>query len=64
VMGGDDDPIIPVLNPRMQARLIPSSQLVIYHGGHLAILTEAPQLAPVIEHFLTEQSADEGHTDD
>jgi poly(3-hydroxyalkanoate) depolymerase len=69
VMGGDDDPIIPVVNPRMQARLIPSSQLVIYHGGHLAILTEAHELAPVIEHFLneqtvTEQSVDEEPTDD
>ena len=28
VMGGDDDPIIPVINPRMQAQLIPSARLV------------------------------------
>ena len=28
VMGGDDDPIIPVVNPRMQAQLIPSARLV------------------------------------
>ena len=27
VMGGDDDPIIPVVNPRMQARLIPVARL-------------------------------------
>jgi poly(3-hydroxyalkanoate) depolymerase len=59
VMGGDDDPIIPVANPRMQARLIPSAELVIYHGGHLAILTEADELAPVIEHFLNEQTLTE-----
>ena len=50
VMGGDDDPIIPVANPRMQARLIPSATLHLYHGGHLGILTEADELAPVIEH--------------
>jgi pimeloyl-ACP methyl ester carboxylesterase len=54
-MGGDDDPIIPVANPRLQARLIPSSELVIYHGGHLALLTESDQLAPVIERFLTKE---------
>lgn len=59
VMGGDDDPIIPAANPRMQARLIPSAQLLIYHGGHLGILTEADELAPLIEHFLSEQSPNE-----
>jgi len=59
VMGGDDDPIIPVANPRMQAALIPSATLHIYSGGHLAILTEAHELAPVIEQFLSEQSVSE-----
>src|SRR4029078_545589 len=54
VMGGDDDPIIPVANPRMHARLIPRSQLHIYRGGHLGILTEADELAPVIDAFLDE----------
>lgn len=52
VMGGDDDPIIPVANPRMQAALIPHAQLHIYHGGHLGILTEADELAPIIDAFL------------
>ena len=52
VMGGDDDPIIPAANPRMQARLIPHAELHLYRGGHLAILTEPDDLAPVIEEFL------------
>ena len=52
VMGGDDDPIIPAVNPRMQARLIPNAELHIFSGGHLTILTEADELAPVIEEFL------------
>jgi poly(3-hydroxyalkanoate) depolymerase len=59
VMGGDDDPIIPVANPRLQARLIPHARLHVYHGGHLAILTEASELAPVIEAFLTEETTHE-----
>ncbi len=59
VMGGDDDPIIPVVNPRMQAHLIPRARLHEYHGGHLAILTEADELTPVIETFLNEKTADE-----
>ena len=57
VMGGDDDPIIPAINPRMQAALIPSARLHLYRGGHLAILTEADELAPVIEEFLSEERA-------
>ena len=58
VMGGDDDPIIPVANPRLQAALIPHSQLHIYHGGHLGILTEADELAPVIDTFLDGRGPD------
>ena len=58
VMGGDDDPIIPVLNPKMQAALIPHSQLHIYRGGHLGVLTEADELAPVIDRFLDGDSPD------
>ena len=54
VMGGDDDPIIPTINPRMQASLIPDAQLHIYRGGHLGILTEADELVPVVERFLRE----------
>ena len=56
VMGGDDDPIIPVANPRMQAALIPHSRLHVYHGGHLGILTEADELAPLIDAFLDEEN--------
>lgn len=56
VMGGDDDPIIPVANPRMQAALIPHARLHVYHGGHLGILTEADELAPLIDAFLDEEN--------
>ncbi|MCZ2849241.1 poly(3-hydroxyalkanoate) depolymerase [Modestobacter sp. VKM Ac-2978] len=53
VIAGDDDPIIPAVNPRLMARLIPDSQLHLYRGGHLALVTEAPELAPVVERFLS-----------
>jgi poly(3-hydroxyalkanoate) depolymerase len=52
VLAGDDDPIIPVVNAHLMARLIPRAQLHVYHGGHLAVLTESDELAPVIERFL------------
>ena len=52
VVAGDDDPIIPVVNARVMARLIPRAQLHVYRGGHIALITEAEELAPVIERFL------------
>ncbi len=52
VVAGDDDPIVPVVNARIMARLIPEARLHVYRGGHIAIITEADDLAPVIEEFL------------
>jgi poly(3-hydroxyalkanoate) depolymerase len=49
---GDDDPIIPAVNARIMARLIPDARLHLYSGGHIALITEADALAPVIEEFL------------
>jgi poly(3-hydroxyalkanoate) depolymerase len=57
IMSGDDDPIIPLANARMMHRLIPNSELHIFHGGHLSLVTEAAQLAPVVSRFLTEPLA-------
>jgi poly(3-hydroxyalkanoate) depolymerase len=52
IVSGDDDPIIPIANARLMHRLIPDSRLHVFHGGHLGLVTEAPQLAPVISEFL------------
>jgi poly(3-hydroxyalkanoate) depolymerase len=53
IMSGDDDPIIPLANARLMHRLIPGSQLHVFHGGHLSLVTEAAALAPVVDRFLT-----------
>jgi poly(3-hydroxyalkanoate) depolymerase len=52
IVAGDDDPIIPVVNARVMARLIPDARLHVYSGGHIAMVTEAHDIAPVIEEFL------------
>ncbi len=54
IVAGDDDPIVPVINAKIMHRGIPKSRLHVYPGGHLALLTEARELAPVIDRFLTE----------
>ena len=52
ILAGDDDPIIPLVNARIMHRLIPGSQLHIYHGGHLELAADAERLAPAVEAFL------------
>jgi poly(3-hydroxyalkanoate) depolymerase len=52
IVAGDDDPIIPLANARLMNRLIPGSRLHVYHGGHLGLVTEAAELAPVVSRFL------------
>ena len=53
VMTGDDDPIIPTVNGRILASLIPGARLhVVRGGGHLFLLEEAAASAAVIDEFL------------
>ncbi|HEY6294183.1 MAG TPA: alpha/beta fold hydrolase, partial [Streptosporangiaceae bacterium] len=52
ILAGDDDPIIPVVNARIMRRLIPRSELQVYHGGHLELAADAERLAATVEAFL------------
>jgi poly(3-hydroxyalkanoate) depolymerase len=53
VLAGDDDPIVPVLNGRLLARLIPNAQLqVIPGGGHLFVLEDPVGIAERVGEFL------------
>jgi len=60
ILAGDDDPIIPLVNARIMHRLIPDSQLHVYHGGHLELGIGAERLAPVVEAFLDAHPAPKG----
>jgi len=52
IMSGDDDPIVPVLNARILASLIPQARLHVFTGGHSEIIIRAADLAPIINRFL------------
>jgi pimeloyl-ACP methyl ester carboxylesterase len=60
IVSGDDDPIIPLANARIMRRLIPDSTLHVFRGGHLGLVTEAAELAPVISQFLLADSGQAG----
>lgn len=53
VLQGNDDPIIPTINAKILARLIPDARLLIVDCGHLFLLTRSRELAPAIKQFLS-----------
>jgi poly(3-hydroxyalkanoate) depolymerase len=54
IVTGTDDPIIPVVNARIMHALLPHSRLHLHSGGHIDLVHNAAELAPVIEKFLRE----------
>jgi poly(3-hydroxyalkanoate) depolymerase len=60
ILAGDDDPIIPLANARIMHRLIPGSELRIYHGGHLELAADPGRIAPAVESFLQAGHATHG----
>ena len=54
VMAGTDDPLIPVVNARMLAKLIPDAKLQLVENGHLFIVTQPQSSAKTVEDFLNE----------
>jgi len=51
VLAGNDDPLIPLVNMRMMANLIPRSQLRVINDGHLFLVTQAKTVAPIVTGF-------------
>jgi poly(3-hydroxyalkanoate) depolymerase len=53
VLAGDDDPIVPLVNGRLLARLVPDAELrVIRGGGHLFVLEQPGPVARLVFDFL------------
>jgi pimeloyl-ACP methyl ester carboxylesterase len=51
VLHGEDDQLVPPFNARLLARLLPNAQVHFVPDGHLALVTSANELGPVIEAF-------------
>ncbi|MGF6882677.1 poly(3-hydroxyalkanoate) depolymerase [Nocardia sp. GAS34] len=54
IVAGTDDPIIPIANARVMARLLPHATVHLHPGGHVDLIVNAAALAPVIEAFRRE----------
>ncbi|HYP82859.1 poly(3-hydroxyalkanoate) depolymerase [Variovorax sp.] len=57
VMAGSDDPLVPLVNARMLAALLPRARLCVVDDGHLFLLTRAREVAPLISSFLDQAEA-------
>ncbi|MEV5838292.1 alpha/beta fold hydrolase [Nocardia sp. NPDC052112] len=51
IIAGRDDPVVPVANSRIMHCLLPHSTLHLHDGGHVDLITNAAELAPVVERF-------------
>jgi pimeloyl-ACP methyl ester carboxylesterase len=61
VISGDDDPLVPVVNARLLARLVRRCDLhLVPGGGHLWLLDHATESAAVIERFLADGEGPSG----
>ena len=54
IVAGTDDPIIPVINAHIMNALLPHSRLHLHSGGHIDLVHNAAELAPVVGRFLRE----------
>jgi pimeloyl-ACP methyl ester carboxylesterase len=52
-MAGTDDPLVPLINGRILARLIPDARLVTIDDGHLFLVISASESGAIVSNFLT-----------
>jgi poly(3-hydroxyalkanoate) depolymerase len=54
VLAGTDDPLVPVVNAKILATLIPRARLHLVDDGHLFLLSRSQPALPAIRSFLAE----------
>jgi pimeloyl-ACP methyl ester carboxylesterase len=60
IVAGTDDPIIPVVNARIMRRLLPHATMHLHTGGHVDLVANAAEFAPLIESFRNSESTFHG----
>lgn len=55
VLAGNDDPLIPLINMQLMAKIIPNSELHVIDDGHLFLLTQMDTVIPIITQFLEDK---------
>ena len=58
VLMGKDDVIVPLINGRILARLIPHARLQVVGGGHLFLVSRPKEVVPALESFLNSEDVE------
>lgn len=58
IIAGTDDPIVQAINAKVMGRLLPSSTLHLHAGGHVDVIANAAEFAPVIESIRAHEEND------
>ena len=54
ILAGDDDPLVPLVNARLMASLIPRSQVRVLEDGHLFLFSRGAESAAAVNSFLND----------
>ncbi|MEP5262889.1 MAG: poly(3-hydroxyalkanoate) depolymerase, partial [Nitratireductor sp.] len=55
VLAGENDQIVPLVNAKLLAQLIPDARLETVSGGHLFLVSQMNEILPLITSFLDEE---------
>jgi poly(3-hydroxyoctanoate) depolymerase len=54
ILAGDDDPLVPLVNAKLMALLIPRSRIRVLNDGHLFLFSRGAESAAAVNSFLTD----------
>ncbi len=57
VLMGEDDKIVPMINGKIMATLLPHARLKTVPGGHLFLVSRPKETVPILREFLAEDDA-------
>ncbi len=55
ILAGDDDPLVPLVNAKLMASLIPRSQVRVLEDGHLFLFSRGAESAAAVNRFLSDE---------
>jgi poly(3-hydroxyalkanoate) depolymerase len=55
ILAGDEDPLVPLVNAKLMASLIPRSQVRVLEDGHLFLLSRGAESAAAVNSFLSDE---------
>ena len=63
ILQGTDDPMIPNINAKIMAKMIPNARLEFIDCGHLFMLTKTEEICPMVKDFIREDVEENNQTE-